>query len=206
GEVVDHARAAVPLEVLLFENRAQKVTPLTEKPARRNRESYQTEALAALAAPRLFTIRIQREVPGMHFRSGICVAACVAALSGVAAAAPGGRPFRFDELASVRRVGGYSVSPDGRWVAYSAGIADVENNRVLSGLWIQAVSGGEPRKLTAGDKRDSDPKFSPDGKRLAFLSDRDGASQIFVIDPAGGEAVRAASFPADINNFNWSPD
>jgi dipeptidyl aminopeptidase/acylaminoacyl peptidase len=142
----------------------------------------------------------------MVFRRVFCAAACAAALSEIAAAAPAKRPFRFDELAAVRRVGGFSVSPDGQWVAYSVGVPDVEENRVRAGLWIQPVSGGEPRKLTPGDKRDSDPRFSPDGKRLAFLSNRDGGSQIFVMDPSGGEAARATSFPADVNNFMWSPD
>ena len=142
----------------------------------------------------------------MHFRRLAAAAALLAVDAGVAFAASGGRPFRFDELASVKRVGGFTVSPDGQWVAYSLGIADVDENRVKSGLWLQAVSGGEPRKLTAGDKRDSDPKFSPDGKRLAFLSNRDGASQIFVLDVSGGEPVKATSFPADIGGFRWSPD
>ena len=143
----------------------------------------------------------------MHFR-GLAAAGALSVLGAAAAAAApaGGRPFRFDELASVKRVGGFTVSPDGQWVVYSLGIADVDENRVKSGLWLQAVSGGEPRKLTAGEKRDSDPKFSPDGKRLAFLSNRDGSSQIYLLDLSGGEPVKTTSFPAEINGFRWSPD
>ena len=142
----------------------------------------------------------------MHFkRLAAALAVLVAAAAG-AGAAPTGRPFRFDELASVKRVGGFTVSPDGQWVAYSVGIADVDENRVKTGLWLQAVSGGEPRKLILGDKRDSDPRFSPDGKKLAFLSNRGGASQIYVMDLSGGEPVKATSFPADIDGFRWWPD
>src|SRR5262245_34708614 len=142
----------------------------------------------------------------MHLRRMVAACALLALGAGAAAAAPAGRPFRFDELASVKRVGGFTVSPDGQWVAYSLGIADVDENRVRSGLWLQAVSGGEPRRLTAGDKSDSDPRFSPDGKRIAFLSNRDGASQIYALDVSGGEPVKATSFPADIRGFRWWPD
>jgi len=139
-----------------------------------------------------------------HFRAALA-AVLLLALRGSAPAASG-RPFRFDELAGVRRVAGYSLSPDGRWVAYSVTTADVEENRTRTGLWIQALSGGEPRKLTSGDRSDSDPRFSPDGKRLAFLSNRDGGSQIYVLDPTGGEPSKATSFPADVSGFRWSPD
>src|SRR5262249_34586266 len=150
--------------------------------------------------------RIQPEVPRMHFQRLVAAVALLAAGAGSAGAAPAGRPFRVDELASVKRVGGFAVSPGGQWGADSGGIADVEQKRGRSGLWLQAVSGGEPRKLTPGDKRDSDPKFSPDGKKPAFLSNRGGTSQIYVMDLSGGEPVKATAFPADIGGFRWWPD
>ena len=93
------------------------------------------------------------------------------------AAAPE-RPVRFDELAKIRRVGAFSVSPDGRRVAFALSTPDVEANRSRSAVWIVGIDGGEARRLTSGDQRDSEPSFSPVGRRLAFLSNRDGASQI----------------------------
>ncbi len=120
--------------------------------------------------------------------------------------AASGRPFRFDELAKAGRVGGFSVSRDGQWLAYAVGTPDVEENRTRSALWLQPLAGGEPRRLTSGEKRDSDPAFSPDGSRIAFLSNRDGGSQIYVLDLTGGEPAKASSFPADVNGFRWSPD
>ncbi len=60
---------------------------------------------------------------------------------------------------------------------------------------------GEPRRMTSGEKRDSDPRFSPDGQRLAFLSDRGGSSQIWVLDLSGGDPVQATSFPTPVNGF-----
>jgi dipeptidyl aminopeptidase/acylaminoacyl peptidase len=141
----------------------------------------------------------------MHFRRAAVAVLFLLCLR-VPASAASGRPFRFDELASVRRVGSFSLSPDGRWLAYSLGTPDLEANRTRTELWLQATSTGEPRRLTTGEKRDSDPKFSPDGRRLAFLSDREGGSQIWVLDITGGEPVKATSFPTDIGGFRWSPD
>jgi dipeptidyl aminopeptidase/acylaminoacyl peptidase len=142
----------------------------------------------------------------MHFRFRAALALLLLFGASAAARAAAGRPFRFDELARARRVGGFSLSPDGQWVVYTVGTPDVEENRTRSALWLQSLSGGEPRRLTSGEKRDSDPKFSPDGGKLAFLSNRGGGSQIYVLDLNGGEPAKASSFPADVNGFRWPPD
>src|SRR5262250_3290618 len=89
----------------------------------------------------------------------------------------GSEPFRFDQLARSRRIEGFDLSPDGRSIAFGVAVADLEQNRMRSTIWITPSEGGEGRALTSGDKRDSSPRFSPDGKSLAFLSDRDGTSQ-----------------------------
>jgi len=138
---------------------------------------------------------------------GFSLALFVSLLSAAAPSAGGeGRPFRFDELAKVQRVGGFSLSPDGKWIAYAISTPDVEENRSRSAIWLVSSSGGDARKLTSGEKRDSDPRFSPDGKKLAFLSNRDGSSQIYLADLSGGEPVKATSFPTEVNGFVWSPD
>ncbi|HEY1435680.1 MAG TPA: S9 family peptidase, partial [Thermoanaerobaculia bacterium] len=121
-------------------------------------------------------------------------------------AADGQRPLRFEELAKIRRVGGFSVSPDGRAVAFAVATPDVEANTSRSAIWMISAGGGQPRRMTVGEKRDGDPKFSPDGRRLAFLSNRDGGSQIWVMDLAGGDPVRATSFPTEVSDYTWSPD
>lgn len=125
---------------------------------------------------------------------------------GLAAAARGEHPFRFDDLARVERLTTFCLSPDGKRLAYAVTIPDVEENGSRSAIWIQTAGGGEPLRLTSGQAKDSDPLFSPDGRFLAFLSNRDGRSQIWAIDLAGGEPRRATSFPSDIAAFRWSPD
>jgi dipeptidyl aminopeptidase/acylaminoacyl peptidase len=142
----------------------------------------------------------------MHFPRRALLALLFLVFFRDAAAAASGRPFRFDELARAGRVGGFSVSRDGKWLVYTVGTPDVEENRTRSALWLQPLPGGEPRRLTSGEKRDSDPAFSPDGSRIAFLSNRDGGSQIYLLDLSGGEPAKASSFPADVNGFRWSPD
>jgi len=132
--------------------------------------------------------------------------AAVAALAALPAAGQEQRPIRFEELAKIRRIGAFSVSPDGRQIAYTVSIPDVAANTSRSSIWIVATSGGEPRRLTSGDKRDSDPRFSPDGRTLAFLSDRDGDTQIWKLDLSGGDPVKATTFPTGVNSFSWSPD
>jgi dipeptidyl aminopeptidase/acylaminoacyl peptidase len=142
----------------------------------------------------------------MHFRGHALLGLFLILPIPEAAAAASGRPFRFDEIAKTGRVGGFSLSPDGQSIVYTVGTPDVDENRTRSVLWLQSVAAGEPRRLTSGEKRDSDPKFSPDGGKLAFLSNRDGGSQIYVLDLAGGDPAKASSFPAEVNNFRWSPD
>jgi len=115
-------------------------------------------------------------------------------------------PFRFDDLARLERLGAFTLSPDGRWLAYASSVSDVEENKSRSAIWIKPVGGGEARRLTSGQFADHDPAFGPLGRTLAFLSNRDGASQIWTLDLDGGEPRRAVSFVHDIVAFRWSPD
>jgi len=78
-------------------------------------------------------------------------------------AAAGRTPFRFDQLAGVRRVGAFSLSPDGRLLAVAVAEADLAENRLRSAIWLVPASGGPARQLTSGEKNDSEPRFSPDG-------------------------------------------
>ena len=143
----------------------------------------------------------------MRLRRGFAAAGLV--FFGLAASSPA-RPFRFDELARVLRVGSFSLSPDGQWIAYSVSTPDVEKNTSRSAIWIvstsTSASGGPPRRLTSGEKRDSDPAFSPDGKKVAFLSNREGGMQVWLADLAGGEPSKATSFPTEVKSFKWAPD
>jgi dipeptidyl aminopeptidase/acylaminoacyl peptidase len=138
----------------------------------------------------------------------VCIRAISAAIFLILAerADGAGRPFRFEELAKAERIGGFDLSPDGKWIAYAIGTPVVSENRTKSAIWLAPAAGGTPRRLSSGEKRDSDPLFSPDGRRVAFLSNRDDSSQIWTVDLSGGEPSKATSFPTEVNGFRWSPD
>ena len=90
-----------------------------------------------------------------------------------------------------------TVSPDGRWVAF----------RALNALWLAATSGrGQPRKLVADGYFNSDPDFSPDGKKLLYASDRDGTADLWLHDLASGADSKLSSLPGAQTAPRFSPD
>ena len=102
------------------------------------------------------------------------------------------------------------VSPDGRTVAFVAIGLDEEKNDYIASIWLVPVDGSEaPRRLTAGPKQDLAPRWSPDGSRLAFVSNRDDkvkAKQLYAIPVAGGEPVQLTELDEDVSEVAWSPD
>jgi dipeptidyl aminopeptidase/acylaminoacyl peptidase len=124
--------------------------------------------------------------------------------AGAVSAAP--HPFGFDDLIKARRLGAYSVSPDGRWVAYTLSTPDVEENTSSAAIWLEPAASGEPRRVTAGKKHDTEPRFFADGKHLAFLSDRDGAPQVYVLHLGGGEPRAVTQLPGGVADYVLAPD
>jgi len=121
------------------------------------------------------------------------------------AQAPAKHPLAFDDLIKLHRIAAPEVSPDGKWVAYGISTPDMEANRGVSNIWLVSTSGGEAIQLTQSGK-DSAPSWSPDGKTLAFLSERDGTSQVYVISMEGGEAKKLTTLSTGADLFKWSPD
>src|SRR5580692_2923320 len=101
-------------------------------------------------------------------------------------------PLGFDDLIKMHRVSAPEISDDGKWVAYAISTPDMDANRNASNIWIVAASGGDAMQLTQSGK-DSAPAWSPDGKTLAFVSARDGISQIYLLSMEGGEAKKVTS-------------
>jgi len=112
----------------------------------------------------------------------------------------------FDDLIAMQRVGEPQVSPDGRFVAYTVGAAEMEPNRIARNVWIVSTAPGSvPRQLTQSG-HDTRPQWSPDGKKIAFLSNRDGATQIYVMNAQGTNAAKLTSLSTGADNEKWSPD
>src|SRR5437773_6742787 len=114
-------------------------------------------------------------------------------------------PITFDDMIAMHRVAEAEISPDGKWVAYTVATPDMDANRNATNLWMAPAAGGDAIQLTRTGK-DSSPKWSPDGKTIAFLSARSGDSQVYVLSMDGGEAHPLTKISTGVDVVKWSPD
>ena len=111
-----------------------------------------------------------------------------------------------DQLVELKRVTSVALSPDAKLVAYVVREANWDENGFETEIWLADPGSGETRRLTNAKKSSDAPAFSPDGKRLAFGSDRSDKRQIYLIDPRGGEAEALTTAEDGISAFAWAPD
>jgi dipeptidyl aminopeptidase/acylaminoacyl peptidase len=134
----------------------------------------------------------------------------------VACAAPADaqtrRAYTLDDLAKLRTVSDPQVSPDGKWIAYTVGSADVEKDKRDSDIWMVSVDGRETLQLTSSTDSESRPRWSPDGKYLAFTSSRGDeeekkkGAQVWLLNRSGGEAQKLTDVKGGVDDYEWSPD
>ena len=127
------------------------------------------------------------------------------ALSASLSAQGAKHPITFDDMMKLHRVSAPQVSADGKWAAFAVATPDMEANRNASNVWIVSTAGGEAMQATQSG-HDSSPAWSPDGKTLAFLSSRDGNSQVYVLSMEGGEAKKLTTLSTGADLFQWAPD
>ncbi len=126
--------------------------------------------------------------------------------SAVVAAAQETRPIAIDEFITTPIVGDPQLSPDGSVVAFTVSTPSLEENRSLSHVWMANVASGESWQATVSQANERAPRWSPDGRILAFISTRDGTAQVWQIPARGGEASRITESRNPVRDFLWSPD
>ena len=117
------------------------------------------------------------------------------------------RPVQPEDLLAIKTIADVQVSPDGSRVAYVVNEIDAEKDEYRSTIWVVPTAGGEAVQFTRGLKRDDAPRWSPDGRFLAFLSNREGdQSQLYVMPVEGGEARRLTALDRGAGPAVWSPE
>src|SRR5262245_51398271 len=121
---------------------------------------------------------------------------------------PSRRAMTPQDITRIRSVSDPQLSPDGRLVAFVVTTLSQDRDEYLSNIWVVDTAGGEPRRFTTGRKRDTAPRWSPDGSRLAFVSERvpKQQAQLYVMPADGGEPARLTDLRNGVAHPVWSPD
>jgi dipeptidyl aminopeptidase/acylaminoacyl peptidase len=135
----------------------------------------------------------------------LCLGLMIAAAGPTAAQ----RPVASRDLLRLREVSDPQLSPDGKWVAYTVSSADTVRDRRDRDVWMTSWDGARSVRITSSPEPEHAPRWSPDGRYLAFLSRRQDpreVDQLWLLDRAGGEAERVTDLPGGISEYAWSPD
>ena len=124
----------------------------------------------------------------------------------LAAQAP--RAMGIVDMINIPSLSDPQLSPDGRTVAYVRTTTDVESGRRNADIYVVAADGSSgPKRLVGGDRSENTPQFSPDGKKIAFASDRTGTDEIWICDADGTNPIQVTNFGGPVvGSPRWSPD
>ena len=114
--------------------------------------------------------------------------------------------FEAADLLQYQSISDLSLSGDQALIACSVRSVNQATDQSTSTLWIYPANGDAPRQMTTGTSVDNTPRWSPSGQQLAFISDRAGATQLFLIARAGGEARQLGNLDGSVTGFEWSAD
>jgi dipeptidyl aminopeptidase/acylaminoacyl peptidase len=110
-----------------------------------------------------------------------------------------------DDLMAIKGVSEPQISPNGSLVVYVVSELDHATDKMMSNLWLVPLAGGEPKRLTTTSETNNHPRWSPDGRTIAFVSKRGGGAQVWLLPIDGGEARQLTKLPIDVSGPIWSP-
>ena len=119
------------------------------------------------------------------------------------------RMITAEDLYQINTVSEVRISPDGKNVVYTVQRVDRKTEKKYTNLWVAPTGNGQPHQFTTGDQHDGSARWSPEGSKIAFLSDRgdkEKPAQIYLIPFTGGEASRLTQIDGEISDLSWSPD
>ncbi|MBD0371865.1 MAG: S9 family peptidase, partial [Pyrinomonadaceae bacterium] len=116
------------------------------------------------------------------------------------------RAFQLEDLYRIKGVSDVHVSPDGSRIVYVLTVSDLARARRSNQIWMMDASGKSERQLSPEGTNASSPRFSPDGRQLAFITTKDGSSNIFLINTDGGEVRQLTNISTGVYDQLWSAD
>jgi dipeptidyl aminopeptidase/acylaminoacyl peptidase len=120
---------------------------------------------------------------------------------------PGPRAITVDDAFEIRAVGDPQIAEDGKWTAYTVSTSSLKEDKTETRIWMAPAGGADAIVMTAEKVSSSHPRWSPDGKFLAFLSKRnEGKTQVWLLNRMGGEAQQLTEAIQDVDDFAWSSD
>lgn len=113
-----------------------------------------------------------------------------------------------DQTIKMKNITAVRVSPDGQKVVYAVREAIMTDDRseFVNQLYLTDANGSQTVRLSKSDKNNSNPRWSPDGKWIAFLSNRDGKNNLYILPVGGGESERLTDVKTGVADFKWGPD
>jgi dipeptidyl aminopeptidase/acylaminoacyl peptidase len=116
------------------------------------------------------------------------------------------RAFTIEDFYRVRGLEDLHLSPDGKTIVFTLRTDDLAKAKRVKHIWLMDADGKNLHQFTFGEKSESSPMFSPDGKSIAFLSSRDGDDNLYIISLGGGEARQLTKLSTGVGDPLWSPD
>src|SRR6185503_2765249 len=133
-------------------------------------------------------------------KAGLLLAAAALLAADLSAQGRVQRPMTFDDFAAVKNVGDPQVSPDGKWVLYSVRTTDVGANRRTTVTKLQPAAGGAARQFPDASVRASEARWSPDGKRVAYIA----SGQLWIADATGANARQISNVSGGASGPVWA--